>query len=187
MEQSVHLANSTGDVLQKVRYTHEAMIDLIVTQPMISQNELAAYFGYTPAWISQVVRSDAFRELLAAKKLEVVGPLFMQMTERMEGLAHRSMDVLMEKLGVNGGSAEVALKALDITSRAMGYGVKQQATNTQINFVVAMPQKSADGEEWQRDYQPSRSGGGALHASGGGLHGGGLHAPLPVITIDTQV
>lgn len=167
---------STGDIVTNMRYTHEAMIELIVLNPMIHQNDLAKYFGYSPTWISNVVRSDAFRELLAAKKIEVVGPLFMAMTEKMEALAAQSIDVLMEKLGVNGGNAEVALKALDITSRAMGYGVKQQGTQITQNFVVAMPQKSHDGEEWQREYQPSRSGGGGLHGD-----------QLPVITIDTQV
>src|SRR6185436_19048247 len=162
---------STGDVIQKVHYTHEAMIDLIVAKPWISQREIAAFFGYTEAWISLVVRSDAFREMLAAKNIEVRGPLFEEMENKLEVLEHKSIDVLMEQLEMKQ-NPEVALKALDITTRSMGYGAK---AGVQINqqFVVAMPPKSQDGAEWMANHSPHQP---ALRAGG---------SVGPTITVDT--
>lgn len=147
---------STGNVIEKPNYTHEAMIDLIVQQPMITQGEIARHFGYTQGWVSQILRSDALRELLAARKVQVLGPLFAEAEKRFEALAHRSIDVLMDQLDTKG-SADVALKALDITSRAMGYGAKQAGVQLTQNFVVAMPPKSDNGDRWMEQHAPRLS------------------------------
>lgn len=144
---------STGNVIDKPNYTHEALINQIIANPAISQRELARHFGYTEGWVSQILRSDALRELLAARKVEVLGPLFAEAEKRFEALAHRSIDVLMEQLDTKG-SADVALKALDITSRAMGYGIKQAGVQLTQNFVVAMPPKAADGDAWVASHSP---------------------------------
>ena len=50
------------------------MCDLILMDLAISQNKLAAVFGYTPGWVSTVITSDAFQSLLARRRAEVVNP-----------------------------------------------------------------------------------------------------------------
>lgn len=144
-------AASTGTVIEKASYTHAAMVDLIVANPMISQRDIAYYFGYTEGWVSQILRSDALREMIAAKKIE--SPLFAEAEQRFAALAHRSIDVLMEQLDLKG-NPEVALKALDITSRSLGYGVKAPGVQINQQFVVAMPQKALDGVSWMADHRP---------------------------------
>lgn len=143
-----------SQVIAKPSYTHAAMIDMIVAQPEISQRELAARFGFTEGWISQILRSDALRELLAARKAELFDPVVLQGIEkRMEALAMQSLEILQENLQTKR-SADVAIKTLDLTTRALGFGVKAVGVQINQNFVVAMPQKEVDGESWTRRYSP---------------------------------
>jgi hypothetical protein len=150
---------SSGDsqAISKINaYSHKAIVDLIIADPGITQNELAAHFGYTPGWISQILRSDAMQEQLAERKAELTDPVIIASLEKqMEALAGRSMTVLMEKLDLPNVSVDVALKALDITSRALGYGAKAANANVQVNnYVVAMPQKEATADGWAQRHNP---------------------------------
>lgn len=142
--------------IQKVRYTHDAMIDLIIANPSISQNSIAEVFGYTAAWISIVVNSDAFRERLAERKGELVDPsIVASLEDKFKGLADRSLNVLLAKLEhpeIVG--ADVALKALDITARALNYGAKS-TIGVQNNYVALLPPKAGSVEDWQRNYAPA--------------------------------
>lgn len=113
--------------IAKISYSHEAMIDLIIANPGISQNELARHFGYTPSWISQIISSDTFQSALAKRREQLVDPLIAAEVElQFKSLVSRSLDILHQKL--NKPAAEIpdnlALRALEIGSRAAGYGVK---------------------------------------------------------------
>lgn len=141
---------SAATALARVRYTHDAMIDLILTEPGISQNKLAAIFGYKPPWVSRVLNSDAFNARLAERKTEVVDPaILMGFDERLKAMAMQSLDIVVEKLSMStGGSFDNAMKALELSTRALGYGAKQQNVNVQQNFVVALPAKINDATAW---------------------------------------
>lgn len=118
----------------KVRYTHAAMIDAIIANPCISQNELAAIFGYTAAWVSQIVTSDAFQEQLAAKNKTLVDPVLQASVEqRFKGLVMRSLDILEQKLNVPTHTIpdQLVLKTLEISSRVAGYGVQKDSPPTE--------------------------------------------------------
>lgn len=136
--------------LQKLRYSHEAMADLLLAQPMISQGQVAAYFGYSQGWVSQVINSDAFQAYLSTRKAEIVDPvLTASVEERMKSLAMRSLDVLHEKLALEP-KADTALKSLEITTRALGYGAKERS-EVNVNFVVALPAKAESGAAWLKE------------------------------------
>lgn len=109
--------------IAKLRYSHTAMIDLIVSDPWISQNDLAARFGYSPAWVSNILASDAFQSALAARREEIVDPVLKAtMEERAKALLHRSLTVLMEKLDKPVVSDAVALKAAELGAKMVGIG-----------------------------------------------------------------
>lgn len=130
------LATSTKPSIQKVRYTHDGMIDLIIENPWISQNQIAAHFGYTAPWVSIIFTSDAFRERLEMRKEELVDPAIRAtLEERMKALVSRSLDVLMEKLGKPASSVSdaVALRALELGAKAIGMGGNQAPQTTVIN------------------------------------------------------
>ena len=141
--------------VKKVRYTHQAMIDLIIANPAISQGEIARHFGYTQGWVCQILSSDAVKEMLAARKRELTDPaLVAAIEEKFEALARRSMDVLLEKLDLPNASADVALKALDITAKALGYGASKQSIAVNTQFVVAMPAKAENTDAWVSSHSP---------------------------------
>lgn len=114
-----------GQAIDKVSYTHDAVIDMVIANPGVSQGALAAMFGYTQGWLSQVMGSDAFQARLAVRKGELIDPLiFQSIDEKIKGLAHRSLEVLQKKLDQPQCSDGVALKAFEISARALGYGAQ---------------------------------------------------------------
>ena len=135
--------------VEKTRYSHEAMIDLILARPSIKQNELAAHFGYSVPWISRVYGSDAFQAALEARRREVVDPIIAHnLEEKIVGLAHQSLEVLAEKLSSTQ-NADLALKSFELSSKALGFGARNTGGQTvQNSFVVQLPGKAADASEW---------------------------------------
>lgn len=113
--------------IAKCRYTHDAMIDLIIMNPAISQNALAAHFGYSPSWISQIISSDAFQAKLAERSKELVDPLVRtSIEEQFKGIVNRSLEILREKLDRPSSAVpdNLTLRALEISGRALGYGAR---------------------------------------------------------------
>lgn len=111
------------EAIAKVRYTHTDMIDFIIANPGVSQNELAARYGYTPGWTSRVMSSDAFQSAMAARREELIDPgLAATIDERFRALTNRSLDRLMEKLDAPQVSDQVVLRAVELGAKAMGVG-----------------------------------------------------------------
>ena len=117
-----------GKAIAKVRYSHDAMIDMIVAEPWISQNQLAEKFGYTAPWVSLVMSSDAFKERLAARKAELVDPAIVAtLDERFKAVVQRSLEVLSEKLSAPASVVpdQLALRAAELGVKALGMGQAQ--------------------------------------------------------------
>ena len=111
--------------LGRVRYSHEAMAEMLIADPTISQNSIAAYFGRTPTWISIVINSDAFQSYYAARKAEVVDPeLVASIRERFQALTVRSLQVLQEKLTRPADQIpdNLVLKAVELGAKGLGVG-----------------------------------------------------------------
>lgn len=144
---------SAANAIARVKYTHDAFIDLIIRNPVISQLEIAKEFGYTQPWVSRVMNSDAFLARLAARKADIVDPSIVQtLEEKFRVLASVSLDIVIDKLE-KVKNTDTALKALELSSKALGYGARQQNLNVQQNFVVAMPSQAASPEDWARQHQ----------------------------------
>lgn len=116
-----------GTAIKKVSYTHDAMIELLILEGSkpggISQKDIAAHFGYTEGWVSQVFSSDAFQSRLAVRKEEIIDPaLKASLTEKFAALARRSLEVLMNKLNQTSCSDNVALRAAELGAKALGLG-----------------------------------------------------------------
>ena len=155
MAQPLESTESAANSIQRVRYTHDSMIDLMLATPGISNAQLAAHFGYTQAWVSRVVNSDAFNARLAERKDEVIDPAIrLSIGEKFRAAADASLDIVLNKLH-NTQSAELALKVMDISVKAMSYGART-ADQTVVNntFVVALPGKAASAGEWAQTHGP---------------------------------
>lgn len=145
----------SAKILKKVRYTHDAMIDQIISNPGISEKELAEIFGYSVQWVNRLLCSDAFQARLALRKEEVIDPkLTATVEERLRGLAMQSMDVIQEKLAATK-DPKIALQALELSTRGMKYGAGPQQANP--TFVVALPVVVATEKEWEAKHAGTQS------------------------------
>jgi hypothetical protein len=153
---------SSAGAIARLNYSHDAMCDVIIANPAISRTALAAMFGYTPAWVSRVLNSDAFQMRLAVRKADIIDPsLVLSIEEKLKTLVSESLDVLIDKLAATK-STEIATKGLEIGVKALGYGARQQNVTVQQSFVVAMPTPIQDQAAWA---QKHGSGEGAIDVS----------------------
>lgn len=137
------------DAIKRVRYSHDAMIDLVLAEPSITQNEIAARFERTQAWISRIFCSDAFQARLAQRKSELVDPTIVaSIEERLRGLAYQATEVISNKLTAQPNNADLAMKALEVSSRALGFGARSATVQINNSFAVALPPKIVDAAEW---------------------------------------
>lgn len=119
---------SGGNAIAKLRYTHDAMIDLLIANPKISQNQIAAHFGYSAPWVSRIFASDAFKSKFAERRKDIIDPALRQTAEEgFEAILLRSQEILLAKLSVPDElvSPQLALKAMEVSGRCKGYGVRE--------------------------------------------------------------
>lgn len=115
-----------------LRYSHDAMIDAILSNPRIRQGELAQIFGYTPSWVSTIMSSDAFKARLAMRRELLVDPTvrdaiedrLMGSAEKAQALLDRSLAVLQEKLEGPASAIpdNLALRAAEFGAKTLGLG-----------------------------------------------------------------
>jgi hypothetical protein len=161
---------SGANAIARVRYTQDAMIDLVIANPAISQNEIAKHFGYTAAWVSRIFSSDAFQARLAERKDEIVNPaLTASVEDRIKGLAMQSLEILESKLALTQ-NPDLAVKCFELSTKAAGYGARQANVAVQNNFVVHMPNKIEDPHVWADAHRPGAGAG-----------------PRPAAVIDVEV
>lgn len=123
--------------IQKINYSHDGLINMILAHRGVTQNQLAAHFGYSASWISQIMSSDAFQARLAERAAEIEDPtLRATVEEQIKGMLARSIEILKEKLSRP--AAEVpdnlALRSLELASRALGFGASEHTVNVQVNM-----------------------------------------------------
>lgn len=127
-----HIPPPTPDPtrITKMRYSHQAMADLIIANPTISQNALALHFGYTAAWVSRIMGSDAWQSYMAERTKELVDPAIRaSIDERLKGLMLRSIEILEHKLEHPPGEIpdNLALRTGELAAKALGYGARPTA------------------------------------------------------------
>ena len=122
MDTARHIAPTMGNI-DKVRYSHTDMIDFIIANPRVTQNALAARYGYSVGWVSNIMASDAWEVAMAQRRSELVDPtLVATINERFKGITLLSLDRLQQKLEAPAVSDTVVLKAVELGARAMGVG-----------------------------------------------------------------
>lgn len=142
--------------IQSTNYTHDAMIDVILANPTIKQGELAEKFNRRPVWISRIIGSDAFQAALAKRREELTDPfLVATIEERMKGVAMQSLDIIAEKLESTK-NADLALKALDISAKSLGFGARAAGPGQHNSFTIVLPPKAANSEEWVQSHSPMK-------------------------------
>lgn len=152
----------TGEItngIMKVRYSHDAMIDLMIADPTIRQNDLAAIFDRTPSWISLVVNSDAFQARLEERRKELVDPaLTASIKERLSAIADTCLQKVLERVSqpVQLVSDDYLLQTAKFATAALGYGARPTASVGDVNVgvVVQVPNKIASAQDWVAAHSP---------------------------------
>jgi hypothetical protein len=124
--------------IQKIRYSHQAMIDMIIAEPWISQNELADRFGMSASWISTIHCSDIFQAKLAECREKLVDPqVRASLKVQFEGMLSRSLEILREKLRATPEKIpdQLAVQVMKVTSQSLGYGVREARVSVQETHV----------------------------------------------------
>jgi hypothetical protein len=111
--------------VKRMRYSHEALADLIISNPFCDGLWLSLKTGYSRSWLSTIMASDAFQAKLAERREKVVDPtLRLTLEEQAKGLFARSIEVLRHKF--DGASENIpdqlAIQTFSATARALGYG-----------------------------------------------------------------
>lgn len=110
-------------VVAKINYSHADMIDFIIANPGITQNHLAARYGYSIGWVSNVMASDAWQSAMAARRSEICDPVLVaSVEERFKGITLLSLERLKQKLEAPQVSDQVVLKAVELGAKAIGVG-----------------------------------------------------------------
>ena len=120
-----------AQAVARMNYSHTDMIDFIIANPGVTQNEVAKRYGYSPAWISQVMSSDAWLNAMATRRWEMVDPtLVATIEERFRMVTTKSLERLMDKLSAPQVSDQVVLRAAELGAKVMnigGAGMQPQA------------------------------------------------------------
>lgn len=105
-------------------YSHDALIDLIIENPTWTHRQYAKHFGQPPSWFATILATDSFQLALDPRRLEISDPsITATMEERLRALTIRSMSVLQTKLENDKVEDFTVLKAMEISSKALGMGV----------------------------------------------------------------
>ena len=121
----IEVSPPKATAIAKVSYSHEAMIDLILSNPGIKQIDLAAHFGYSAPWVSRIIASDAFQAQMASRREEIVDPAIKAtLEERFRALVIQSLFILEEKLNKPAAQVpdQVALRCVELGAKALGVG-----------------------------------------------------------------
>lgn len=145
MEMALGPAPTMGN-LQKIGYSHQDMIDFIISNPGITQNALAARYGYSVGWVSNVMASDAWQSALAARRAEICDPVLVAtVEERFKGITLLSLERLKQKLEAPQVSDNVVLRAVELGAKALGVGGNApQAQAPQGDHLAALANRLID-------------------------------------------
>lgn len=125
------------------------MIDEILINPSVSQGELARQFGFTEAWMSIIINSDAFQEKLAQRKGELIDPKIQaSINDRLDAIAKTAMDKIIARLD----NPAANIKNIELVAMAkLGVGDRNNrpvAPPTTNLYVVALPPPAENSSQW---------------------------------------
>lgn len=137
---------------RREKVTLPMLVDEVLANPGISLRELSRTFGYSMSWLSVVMNSDAFGEMLEARRKELVDPaVAASLNAKLRTLVEVSTEVVTERVEA-GADAKLALKAIETATRALGMGRDKTPAVQQTAYIVQVPQRITSSEEWAKTY-----------------------------------
>jgi hypothetical protein len=142
-----------------VRWQHDAIIDAMLADPTLTRADLARSFKYSETWISIILNSDSFKERFAERKGQITDPILQAtINERLDGIAMRSLDKIIERLD---GPGAGGIKLADLVSVAkLGVGDKNTRPSGPVQqnnlYVVNLPPPARNSSAWLDNTQGNK-------------------------------
>lgn len=83
---------------RRMRWWYESLADLMIANPKMTQNDLAAHFGRTATTISIIVNSDAFKAYMRQRRDEMSQMLDHSIRSKLMTLTDNTLDVMIDKI-----------------------------------------------------------------------------------------
>lgn len=143
--------------LMRLSVSHEAIINWLLLNPGKNQMKYCAeHFGYTRAWLSSIVHSDAFQAKLRDRQEQLFGDMMPSLAEQATGVAQVALEQLGEKLEKEEMPAKFLLDTTDRLLGRLGYSPSSPApgtvinNNTQVNNFPVSPDMLKNAREMSR-------------------------------------
>jgi len=84
--------------IARVSYTHEAIADWLLANPDKKLKECADQFGYTQAWLSTVIHSDAFQVYFSQRRAALNQIIHHGISAKLQDTTQKALDILNTRL-----------------------------------------------------------------------------------------
>ena len=133
--------------IKSLSIRHHEIMDFLMGNPCVKLGDVASKFGVTGAWLSQIIHSDAFQNLLKEKQGIAFHHTILPIREKMTVAANMALDKVIENLHMEPDLRTVADVAEGMLDR-LGFGAKPltggNLTINQQNNLVALPNTTRD-------------------------------------------
>lgn len=141
----------------KLKYSHTALIDALIANPMIDKKELAETFGVSYSWICTATNSDAFLTLLEKRRREIADPILIEtLTDRMRALTNGVIDLIEQRVGKGAVKNTELIDIMKVGLMSQGLLRDNEAPVVNNSFVVALPNKAENADSWMKSVNASQ-------------------------------
>lgn len=127
-------------------HQYDAIVDLMLSEPTITNSEIARRLGRTPAWMTWITHSDAFKDHYEKRRREKNALVHQGLADQLASVAKQGLDRMEDILKNNPKSVNLAsaLEVVDTTLERLGYGVQVKEPAAAAPSVTNVIQLSAD-------------------------------------------
>ena len=147
-----------GLTLKKLKHNHYQIMDYMLSNPGATQTEIARAMKITPAWLSQVINSDLFKEEYKRQYSQVRDMRDHRLVNRIYDLAEKSLDTVVAVLEDEEAPASVKVQANKNMLTALGFmgggsSVTVNNSETTVNAQKAQVNQGVDRAELEEARQ----------------------------------
>ena len=121
-----------------MKWWYEFLADYMIANPTALQNEIAAHFGRSPATISIIINTDAFKAYLRQRRNTHEAALDAEVRGKLFKVANNSLDLMLHSLEKKRDTIplEILHRTTDTALKSLGYGAPSPAGTT-VNVSTA--------------------------------------------------
>lgn len=147
--------------IAEVNHRHEAIADIMLSFPDLKKGEIAEMLGYTQAWLSSVINSDAFIFYYDNRRLEYNAALHQETVNKLYEVAIKATEKVSDLLDAEDIDPRFVLDAKDKALHRLGYGPSRPAAGESVgvqnNIYVASPDGLMQARERMNEFHQKKS------------------------------